>query len=556
MSRLDQTNAPNRTAGMAASIISTPPKLRRGSEGTPQRFGKIVAVALFFAALTGCPYWEPWMALPPVNGEHWLRFVQMTDIHVTDEESPARLVTMDSFVAASWRPQEAYAAQVLDATCRLVNRIHYSGDLTGQGPVDFVMVSGDLTDNAQYNELRWFMDTMDGGWVTPDSGALDGPQSPLPPEINPNLPFKAAGLAKDIPWYSCLGNHDNLGNGNFSIDRSSSDPLNWNAPISPTLASFIGLPDLNPPQAGLTPTGNQSLAILEAGAPEPINPNTYQLVPELLRAGWIPPDNARRYLSKQAFVAEHFNTRSFPAGHGFEPSGVITGATHYTFRPKTDVPVRVIVFDSVGPDGILGYLGASGAVSYAEFEGFLKPQLRAAKAAGEYVLLITHYPSSYFVKPTAERCVTPEEFIGYLNTQPHILAHISGHTHYNDFIMHDGLYSYPEIVTASLIEYPQQARMFDLYYDRRNEEFHLRSTFISHTEQSTALSQEAQKRMLVDAFADPEDPVYVRQVGAMDLSGFEELIEHAATGKRAPAQQPARTERGADFTLTLPARKF
>lgn len=523
---------------------------------------------LLAVPLSGCPYLDAWTGLPPVNGERWLRFVQISDVHIIDEESPARTILMDSFVAGSFRPQEAFAAQVLDATCRVINRLHYGGFFTSSGPLDFVIFTGDVTDNAQYNELRWFIDTVDGGAILPDSGELDGPSRPVPPEINPNLLFRAAGLAKDVPWYSCIGNHDNLGNGNFSIDRSSPDPREWHAPVSPVVGQFLGLPDLTPPQTSLIPTGDQSLGILLAGEVEPIDPHTYQLVSELLQTGGIPVDDSRRFLSKQLFIKEHFNTTSFPAGHGFEPSSTITGKAYYSFRPKKDVPVRFITLDSVGPDAVPGFLGADGSLAYSEFEGYLKPQIREAQAAGEYVIIATHHPTYTWGKPAVQRTVTPEEFTSYLASQPNIIAHICGHTHYSEVIMHSGRYPYPEIVTSSLIDYPQEVRVFDLYYDRRNEKFHLRSTFVSHADQPTRLSLESYQRMQVDALADPDSPDWVDRVSNMDMNGIEEVILDAQNMKDAPQESRAdatkalsvRTSphngRTPTFSITIPARRF
>ena len=523
-----------------------------------------VLVCTVFAN-SGCPYLEPWNALPPVNGEHWLRFAQISDVHITDEESPSRVVAMDAFVSASFRPQEAYAAQVLDATCRLINRIHYGGFFTSSGPLDFVLVTGDVTDNAQYNELRWFIDTMDGGRIVPDSGALDGPLRPIAPEINPNLPFTAAGLAKDVLWYSCLGNHDNLGNGNFSIDRSAPDPRDWNAPISPIIGRFLGLPNLEPPQSSLQPTGSQSLAIMLAGEAEPIDPNTYQLVSELLRPGTIPPDDRRRFLSKQSFIAEHFKTISYPAGHGFMPVGVVTGQAYYSVRPKKDVPIRFVVMDSVGPDAVPGYLGTDGSIAYSEFEGFLKAEVRKAREADEYVIVVTHHSTTTMGKQAVQRTVTPAEFTGYLASQPNILAHICGHTHFNEIIVHPGPYPYPEIITASLIDYPQETRLVDVYYDRRNEEIHLRSTFVSHADQPTTQSLEAYRRMQVDALADPDSPEWIERVSSMDMSGIEELIlemeqikrvDGAAPPKSRSVLTPPQEGHTPAFTITVPARSF
>lgn len=529
---------------------------------TGKRIRRIIAVLAPCCAafvLCGCPYLDAWTFRAPANGEHWLRFVQVSDIHVTDEESPARVVTFDSFVAASYRAQEAFAAQVLDATCRAINRVHYGGYFTNAGPIDFVLVIGDLTDNAQYNELRGFIDVMDGRTVLPDSGELDGPLRDVADDINPNLPFRAKGLAKDIPWYSCLGNHDNLGNGNFTIVRSAADPCDWHAPVSPVIGSYLGLTSLDPPQTSLIPAGAQSLAVMLAGAPEPIDPDTLQLEPDLLVPGAIPADDNRQFISKQTFISEHFNTTSYPAGHGFDPTSVITGNAYYSFRPEQDIPVRFVVLDSVGPDALPGYLGAAGAITRSQFEGFLKPEMRDAKAAGEYVIIVTHHPTSDLGKPTTQSTVTPAEFIGYLASQPHVIAHLCGHMHYEELILHDGQYPYPELISASLIDYPQEVRIFDLFYDRDADEFELRSTFISHADQPTTLSREAYRRAQIDAIADPDSTEYIDSITNMDLSGIESLLTEAgfkATAADVAWEKPLPPAHTPSLTLRIPARKF
>ena len=108
------------------------------------------------------------------------------------------------------------------------------GPLTG-APLDFAILTGDLTDNAQYNELQSFLDLLEGGRATPDSGNPDryegvansgdprywhpeGGCDDLPrsrygfPTRSGVLdaarkPFQASGLR--VPWYSVYGNHDN-----------------------------------------------------------------------------------------------------------------------------------------------------------------------------------------------------------------------------------------------------------------------------------------------------------------------------------------------------------
>ncbi|MEA2295173.1 MAG: hypothetical protein QOE86_2812, partial [Solirubrobacteraceae bacterium] len=94
-------------------------------------------------------------------GQVLATFAQITDTHIRDEESPARVPFLDRYgppFTSTFRPQEALSPQVLAAAVRAVDAQHPQA----------VLVTGDVTDNAQHNELQLATRILDGGRVNPD----------------------------------------------------------------------------------------------------------------------------------------------------------------------------------------------------------------------------------------------------------------------------------------------------------------------------------------------------------------------------------------------------
>src|SRR5262249_17191363 len=157
---------------------------------------------------------------PAPLGRVLATFGQLTDTHVRDEESPARAPFLDRLGApldSTFRPQEAFSTQVLDAAVRALDRERPQA----------VVVTGDIVDSPQENELDMALATLRGGVGSPDSGArgYDGVQEASQPDPfyfrpdddAPRHPgvldaaqrrFRATGLR--MPWYPTIGNHDVL----------------------------------------------------------------------------------------------------------------------------------------------------------------------------------------------------------------------------------------------------------------------------------------------------------------------------------------------------------
>jgi len=467
---------------------------------------------------------------PSADEALWLQFAQITDTHCLDDESPARVVRLADFFESAWRPQEAYAVQTLDATVRVLNK-HHTGALEPRLPLDFVLHTGDAIDNAQHNELQWFLSAMNGGVIVPDSGDLDGPGRPVAPEDNPKLAFEAEGLLPEIAWYGARGNHDSLCVGVFGINRHSDDSLDWAAPVLRPLAAVVGLHELDGDLNYLLPTSDASPAVI-LGDMDVADRETAGLDWEQLAPGVIPMDTERRFIDKEQFRAS-----------------VCPQGLRYSVRPKADVPVRLIVLDTVAPQAIFGLPYDAGMMTRDQFDHFLRPEMEAARRAGEWVILVSHHPSSDFDILHPGYRVTTFEFRRYLAAQPNMLAHICGHMHRNRVQMINGPYAYPEIETASLIDYPQQARVLSVYFNDSTGQFRIESTMVSHMEDPTRLSAESFRRACLFAGKQTEADAFAKRHGVEPEAVFPP--EWALNQRVMNQQERVGLPGDRDFSITL-----
>ncbi|MCC5988640.1 MAG: TIGR03768 family metallophosphoesterase [Pararhodobacter sp.] len=425
--------------------------------------------------------------------ERLLRFVAFADVHITDKEAPNQLILFQQIDPVSFRntsiysPVMPYTTQVLDAAVQTVNDLHR------RDAFDFAITLGDACNNSAYNETRWFIDVLDGKVITPSSGAHVGADS-----IDYQMPFQAAGLDSDIPWYMVLGNHDHLFIGSFPFDAEPSLGLResytadsvWAAgsPIrAEDFASFPPLFDYRNLRAeplvypgvldGTTPNGD----IIHAGNTD--DPAFGGEAPRVV------PDPDRRPIIRSEWVDEYFNTTSHPVGHGFNLIDRDTGNPEdaafacYSFVPKSDIPLKVIVLDVTqsNEDGSFDIHG-HGYLDARRLE-WLQAELASGQADNQLMIIASHIPIGVAAigshlewwagdentKPGYENAVDLAELVDILQGAPNLLMWIAGHRHFNvvkAFPSADA--SRPEqgfwqVESASLRDFPQQFRSFEVY---------------------------------------------------------------------------------------------
>ena len=414
-----------------------------------------------------------------------LAFAHLSDTHLVDAQSPARAEFVARYggpLAGGHRPQELLSTQVVEAMAQAVRRSD-RGPVTGR-PLAFALSTGDNVDNRQHNELRWFIDLLDGGrTVVPDSGDRarwegvsdqdllaydvhywhpDG--QPAGREVDrmrrvygfPQLPglldacrrpFRSTGLG--LPWFSVYGNHDGAIQGTLTRTPSLGEYA-----VGPVKHIGLGpspqdLPDLTP-------------GVLLGGP-----------------ARVVTADPDRRFLTRREWVAEHLRTVGTPVGHGFSQRNVDEDTAYYVADVAPQV--RLVVLDSTTPGGY-----DTGSLDVVQRD-WLEAQLTAVSSrylaadgswvaqpgvADKLVLIATHHTlatmDNVLLAPgeTAPR-VQGDEVHDLLLRFPNVVGWCNGHTHTNGVVPHRGRAGgFWEITAASHVDWPQQSRLVEVVDNR------------------------------------------------------------------------------------------
>jgi RTX calcium-binding nonapeptide repeat (4 copies)/Calcineurin-like phosphoesterase len=141
---------------------------------------------------------------------------QLTDFQLADEESPARVEFVDRGPNSAFRPQEAFHPWVIDYSFRQMNQFtpaspHVQGG-GARAPMDLGLLTGDQSDNQQFNETLWVRQLIEGGEpLTPNSGIKSDYSECRPENRAELLARETAGAIPDEPTYMGVQDYDDLG---------------------------------------------------------------------------------------------------------------------------------------------------------------------------------------------------------------------------------------------------------------------------------------------------------------------------------------------------------
>ncbi|MFW6693684.1 TIGR03767 family metallophosphoesterase [Streptomyces sp. MAR4 CNX-425] len=400
-------------------------------------------------------------------------FVQLTDLHIVDVQTPLRSEYFRERVGDGWRPQEALSVPGAVALIERVNSLTV-GPATGIA-LGCAVTTGDNTDNNSSLELEWFLTAMSGGRIVPNSGdptAYEGVQDSgvdryWHPESRLRDADKALGFPRvdgylraairevtspglHLPWYSTVGNHDLLPGGCYAARQPFFAEYAVGDRKLMTLPESVAAPLFDALRSHTDPRGEAFAGMLRAKR-------------HLMRK--VTPDERRVPFTSHEYVAAHLQDRftgAGPVGHGYTDDNRVSGELYYDFALSGAGPGVVgISLDTTDQGG--DYRGSVGTAQLR----WLARKLTEHRDA--YVIVFSHHTSKSMdnttpdpFRPDDERHTGPE-LLDVLLAHRNVVAWVNGHSHRNQITAHGGegggLW---EITTASHVDFPQLARVVEL----------------------------------------------------------------------------------------------
>jgi len=356
-------------------------------------------------------------------------FAQLTDFQLVDEESPARVEFVDKGPSSAFRPHEAFHPWAVDYSFRQLNTFTpASPHAQARGvraPMDLGLLTGDQSDNQQYNETVWARQLIEGGVpITPNSG-MKGDYAECPPASRLELQTReGAGEIPDEPTYMGVQDYQDLG---FEApdywDPNKGEVYN-NFPTWPGLMDRaqsltftpVGLRRTGVPVPTYISNGNHdglvqgnedavkafedlatgcfkvagSTSTLPIGGEDP-NPNLL-LSPGVGFA--VRPDDAGRRFVDRVELKRIYSFGVQEDGHGFDfidPAELSASGFSATYWSRELKPgIRFISIDTVSDGGVVE-VSSSGNIDDPQWR-WLERELDRAESRGELVIAFGHHP--------------------------------------------------------------------------------------------------------------------------------------------------------------------
>ncbi len=401
-----------------------------------------------------------------------LAVVHISDPHICDAQSPARLPLTNRFgdphhplfdlmpgPIGTYRPQEMLSTQVMRSMLSTINKVG-KGPFSNR-PLDCVLVTGDLTDNAQKNEFSWVINLLEAGLVVPDSGGsgYEGPGgkhynvdfwnphgTPAGEQTDharaiygfPEVPyllsaaiesFESEGLR--LPTIPVHGNHDYLLQGTVP---ANSDLRNLLVGSSRAIA----IKD----EVGVLRSSEEFRATGPAAWP---SDSSFLLTSTT-------PDQDRQHIGDDRWIHDQ-REKYFTS----EINGVL-----------------FIALDSVNEHG-----GWDGSISMTQLR-WLQWHLKENKTMP--VIVLSHHPldamqNTYSPKGGEPR-IGSDQIKQVLLSSKHVIAWLAGHSHQNRISKIGGDGGFWHIQTCSLIDWPQEGRLVEVF--QSGDEYLIVTTMFAH----------------------------------------------------------------------------
>lgn len=464
-----------------------------------------------------------------------LRFIQLTDDHIIDDDGQAVIgaSVIDPVTPqfeSAMRLQEEYSDEVMND---LIGRIN---QCNAKFPSEFSIVTGDSADLTTVAEIRRFIDNLDGTFDQMsafEKTCRDAQPLALEPvlqqactrytgrgladtqSVDPD-PTQAAYMPLLTRMLLQLSNTEQAALTGRAVDGSISL-------FRETATRAPGMPAQLRCHAGTPGCINNRLATpwyIVFGNHDGYVRGTLPAELGINEAGAL---FGRHFMLRQSeFVREFFFTKATPGpvGHGFnhvEPARLNDANDrndgYYAFNAGGG-KLRMIVINTI-VDGVDERIPtdmlrnpaalADGTMDRAQFT-WLQGQLDAAMAAKQLVMVFSHHPDLTFAEYGTFASLVPIEVTaveldGLLASYPNLIAWIAGHTHVHrvrpfkvaNGVGTNGVVTSPvackqagdackgfwQIETASLIDFPQEQRMIEVF-DNKDGTGTIRGPVLTH----------------------------------------------------------------------------